>query len=341
MKIGKSIPAIFAAMVLFFVLSAQAFAATTHTVKAGDWLSKIAKTYGVTVEQLRKYNSLKSDTIYVGQKLIISPDTKYVVKKGDTLSSIASRHSTTVAKIKSRNSLKSDAIYPDQVLYIPTASAGSSSAPSSGSTSKVVKNWPSTTYTVKSGDTVTSIARKFNTTVAKIMKYNYMDSGEWLNAGQKIAINGYAPRKYAVTPGESASPKRVGKLVDWFLDGKYLIKRNDVFTVTDVATGLQIRFKMMGGMNHSDVEPVTSDETEKLKKLFPEWDWTPRSAVIFHNGINFAASLSGMPHSFDTVKNGVDGHFDLYLYNSKNHGESVSQAYVKQHLDSVLTAAGK
>lgn len=341
MKIGKSIPAIFAAMVLFFALSAQAFAATTHTVKAGDWLSKIAKTYGVTVEQLKKYNSLKSDTIYVGQKLIISPDTKYVVKKGDTLSSIASRHSTTVAKIKSRNSLKSDAIYPDQVLYIPTASAGSNSSPSSGSTSKVVKNWPSTTYTVKSGDTVTSIARKFNTTVAKIMKYNYMDSGEWLNAGQKIAINGYAPREYAVTPGESASPKRVGKLVDWFLDGKYLIKRNDVFTVTDVATGLQIRFKMMGGMNHADVEPVTSDETEKLKKLFPEWDWTPRPAVIFHKGINFAASLSGMPHSFDTVKNGVDGHFDLYLYNSKNHGESVSQAYVKQHLDSVLTAAGK
>ncbi len=341
MKIGKSIPAIFAAMVLFFALSAQAFAATTHTVKAGDWLSKIAKTYGVTVEQLKKYNSLKSDTIYVGQKLIISPDTKYVVKKGDTLSSIASRHSTTVAKIKSRNSLKSDAIYPDQVLYIPSASAGSDSASSSGSTSTVVKNWPSTTYTVKSGDTVTSIAKKFNTTVAKIMKYNYMDSGEWLNAGQKIAINGYAPRNYAVKPGESASPKRVGKLVDWFLDGKYLIKRNDVFTVTDVATGLQIRFKMMGGMNHADVEPVTSDETAKLKKLFPEWDWTPRPAVIFHKGINFAASLSGMPHSFDTVKNGVDGHFDLYLYNSKNHGESVSQAYVKQHLDSVLTAAGK
>ncbi len=346
MKTGKSFSAILAAVILFFALSGQALAATTHTVKAGDWLSKIAKTYGVTVEQLKKYNSLKSDTIYVGQKLIISPDTKYVVKKGDTLSAIASKHSTTVAKIKSRNSLKSDAIYPDQVLYIPSASSGSnssgaSSGSSTGSTSKVVKSWPSTTYTVKSGDTVTSIAKKFGTTAAKIMKYNYMDSGEWLNAGQKIAINGYAPRNYAVTPGESASAKRVGKLVDWFLDGKYLIKRNNVFTVTDVATGLQIRFKMMGGMNHADVEPVTSAETAKLKKLFSEWDWTPRPVVIYHKGINFAASLSGMPHSYDTVKNGVDGHFDLYLHNSKNHGESVSQAYVKQHLDSVLAAAGR
>ena len=190
-------------------------------MKAGDWLSKIAKTYGVTVEQLKQYNSLKSDTIYAGQKLVVSPDTKYVVKKGDTLSTIASKHSTTVAKIKSRNNLKSDAIYVNQVLYIPSASKSpASSAPADGSPSKPVTGWPSVTYTVKSGDTVGGIAKKFKTTIAKVMKYNYMDSGEWLNAGQKIAINGYAPRNFAVTPGESSSPKRVGKFVDWFLDGK-------------------------------------------------------------------------------------------------------------------------
>ena len=340
MKSRRPIFAILVGILVFFALGTQALAATTYTVKAGDWLSTIAKAYGVTVEQLKQYNSLKSDTIYAGQKLIVSQDTKYVVKKGDTLSSIASKYSTTVAKIKSRNILKSDAIQINQVLYIPSASK-SSSTPAAGTTSKAVTSWPSTTYTVKAGDTVSSVAKKFGTTTAKIMKYNYMDFGEWLNAGQKIAINGYAPRNYAVTPGESSSPKKVGKLVDWFLDGKYLIKRNDVFLVTDVETGLQIKFKMMGGMNHADVEPTTSAETAKMKKLFPEWNWTPRPVVIFHKGINFAASLSGMPHSYDTVENGVDGHFDLYLYNSKPHGESVSQAYVKQHLDNVLIAAGK
>lgn len=340
MNSKKSISAIAVGILLFLALGAQALAATTYTVKAGDWLSTIAKTYGVTVEQLKQYNSLKSDTIYAGQKLIVSPDTKYVVKKGDTLSAIASKYSTTVAKIKSRNSLKSDAIYVNQVLYIPSKGAAPSK-PAPGSSPKPVKSWPSMTYTVKAGDTVSGIARKFKTTAAAIMKYNYMGPGEWLNAGEKIAINGYAPRNYAVTPGESSSPKRVGKLVDWFLDGRYLIKRNDVFIVTDVATGLQIRFKMMGGMNHADVEPLSSDETAKMKKLFPSWNWTPRPVVIFHKGINFAASLSGMPHSYDTVENGVNGHFDLYLYNSKNHGESVSQAYVQQHRDCVLTAAGK
>ena len=341
MKPSRSISAILFGVLLFLALGVQALAATTYTVKAGDWLSKIAKAYGVTVGQLKQMNSLTSDTIYIGQKLIVSSDTRYVVKKGDTLSSIASRHSTTVAKIKSRNSLKSDVIYVDQVLMIPYASKSAASAPASSPPSKAVTSWPAVTYTVKSGDTVSGIAKKFGTTIAAIMKYNYMDSGEWLNAGQKIAINGYAPRNFAVTPGESSSAKRVGKLVDWFLDGKYLIKRNDVFIVTDVSTGLAIKFKMMGGMNHADVEPVTSAETEKMKKLFPAWTWTPRPVVIFHKGINFAASLSGMPHSYDTVTNGVDGHFDLYLHNSKNHGESVSQTYVNQHLENVLIAAGK
>jgi LysM repeat protein len=228
------------------------------------------------------------------------------------------------------------------VLYIPSASKSPApSAPASGSPPSASTVWPSATYTVKSGDTLSGVAKKLNTTMATLMKYNYMDSGEWLDAGQKIAVNGYAPRNFAVTPGESASPRRVGKIVDWFLDGKYLIKRNHVFVVTDVATGLQIKLKMMGGVNHSDVEPLTSDETAKMRKLFPTWRWTPRPVVIFHKGINFAASLSGMPHSFDTVSNGVDGHFDLYLYNSKGHSGSVSQAYVQQHRDNILIAAGK
>lgn len=346
-NLSKCISAMLAAALLLFALGTQALADVIHTVKAGDWLSKIAITYGVTVDQLMKNNSLTSDLILVGQKLIISADTKYVVKKGDSLWLIASWHGTTVEKLKARNNLKSDLIDIGQVLYIPSgakspAPSVQAPTPAPGSPSKAVTSWPSVTYTVQSGDTLGGIAKKYGTTVDALMKYNYMDPGEWLNAGQKAAINGYAPRNFAATPWESSSPRSVGKLVDWFLDGKYLIKRNDVFLVTDVATGLQIKLKMMGGANHSDVEPLTAEETARMKQLFPAWSWTPRPVVIFHKGINFAASLSGMPHSTDTIGgNNVTGHFDLYLSGSKSHGEGVSQAYVKQHLDNVLIAAGK
>jgi LysM repeat protein len=326
-------------ILLFLALSPAVYAASsTYTVKAGDSLWKISQQHGVTVAQLKQYNALKSDTIYVGQILKLSPSIQYTVKSGDCLSSIAQKYKTTVSAIKSLNNLKSDTIYPKQVLTIPSSSSSSSS---SGSRPAPVKSWPSVTYIVKSGDTVGGVAAKFGASAANIIKYNYMDPDEWLNIGEKIAINGYAPRNYEVIPGESSSPARIGKLVDWYLDGQFLLKRNDVFLITDVKTGLQFKAKQLGGLNHADIEPLTSADTGIMKRLFPTWQWAPRPVVIYHRGINFAASLSGMPHSVDTITNGVDGHFDLYLRNSKSHDANVDPAYIQQHQDAVMTAAGK
>ena len=71
------------------------------------------------------------------------------------------------------------------------------------------------------------------------------------------------------------------------------------------------------------------------------YKWDPRPVVIFHDGMNIAASFSGMPHSFDTIAtNGVTGHFDLYTYNSKAHTSSTSQTYLNQHKANILSAAG-
>jgi len=322
------------AVILVFSAGVSASAAGVYTVKPGDTLWKISIANGLTVTQLKQYNALSSDTIYSGQRLTLSPAVKYTVKSGDTLWLISQKYATTVEKITTYNNLTGSGIYPNQVLYIPNSTASPSKpAP--------VLNWPSITYTVKSGDYLSGVASKFGVSQASIMKYNYMKEGEWLDEGEKIAINGYAPRNYAVMPGESASPARVGKLVDWFLDGRYLIKRNDVFLITDKQTGLQFKVKMLGGVNHSDVEPVTAGDTLTMKKLLPTWVWAPRPVVIFHDGVNFAASLSGMPHSFDSIAdNNVTGHFDLYLYHSVSHDSNTSTAYQQQHQDNVLVAAG-
>ncbi len=318
----------------FMIRVSVSAAGTVYTVKSGDSLWKISSANGLTVAQLKQYNGLTADAIYAGQKLTLRPAQKYTVKSGDTLWLISQKYGTTADKIVSFNGLTGTGIYPNQVLYIPGASQNAKPAP--------VLKWPSVTYTVKAGDYVSVVASKFGVPQSDILKYNYMEPDEWLNEGQKIAINGYAPRNYAVMPGESASPARVGKLVDWFLDGKYLIKRNDVFLITDVQTGLQFKVKMLGGLNHSDVEPLTANDTLTMKKLFPSWVWKPRPVVIYHKGINFAASLSGMPHSFDTIAaNNVTGHFDLYLYNSLAHNPGADPTYEQQHRDSILTAAGK
>ena len=54
--------------------------------------------------------------------------------------------------------------------------------------------------------------------------------------------------------------------------------------------------------------------------VFRTRKWSPRAVVVYINGMNLAASLSGMPHDVDTIgANGVNGHFDVYMKNSTAH----------------------
>lgn len=145
-----------------------------YTVKKGDSLWLIANKYGTTVDELKNANDLKSNTLSIGQTLII-PEKKentnkisYVVKKGDSLWLIANKYDTTVEKIKSTNNLKSNTLSIGQVLVIPSSSEF-------------------TTYTVKKGDSLWLIANKYNTTVDNIKKLNNLSSNN-LQINQKLIL---------------------------------------------------------------------------------------------------------------------------------------------------------
>lgn len=324
-----------------------------YKVVAGDTLWKISKTFGTTVDALKKANKLTSDNIYPGQTLEIpvpaasTPSAPvpslYKVVAGDTLWKISKTFGTTVDALKKANKLTSDNIYPGQTLEIPVPVTNMPSTPVQDTDQTPYGNtqWPDVTYIVQPGDTATSVAKKFGVKVEDILKYNYMDPDDWLEAGEKIAISGYAPRVKTVEAFKETAPARKGALVDWQLEGKYIIERGDVFTIVDVDTGKQFKVKMLGGYNHADVEPLTAADTTVMKSIFGTWQWSPRAVVIFHNGMNIAASLSGMPHGVDTIENGVNGHFDLYLKNSTSHSSSTSTVYIQQHQNMVLKAAGK
>ena len=115
-----------------------------YKVKSGDFLGKIASRYGVTINQLKSWNNLRSNSIQIGQTLYIyknggpsisqgstggksggssssKPKTViYTVKSGDSLSKIASKYKgVSVNDIKAANGLKSDAIRAGQKLTIP------------------------------------------------------------------------------------------------------------------------------------------------------------------------------------------------------------------------------
>ena len=145
-----------------------------YTVKNGDSLWLIANKYGTTIDELKNANNLKSNTLSIGQTLII-PEKKentskisYVVKKGDSLWLIANKYDTTVEKIKSTNNLKSNTLSIGQVLVIPSSSEF-------------------ITYTIKKGDSLWLIANKYNTTVDNIKKLNNLSSNN-LQINQKLIL---------------------------------------------------------------------------------------------------------------------------------------------------------
>lgn len=98
---------------------------TEYTVVKGDSLYKIANKFNTTVNALKEKNNLTSNTLSIGQKLLIpTTSTKnkltYTVKKGDNLYSIARTYNTTVDKLKSLNNLTSNTLSIGQTLILPS-----------------------------------------------------------------------------------------------------------------------------------------------------------------------------------------------------------------------------
>ena len=148
-----------------------------YTVKKGDSLWKIANKYNTTVEKLKSANNLKTNTLSVGQKLVIpsisiSPEVSdtYIVQKGDNLWSIANKFNMTVSELKNLNNLTNNLLSIGQVLKIKDSS-----------------NNGKTTYTVQKGDSLWVIANKYGITTEELKSYNNLTSN-LLSIGQVLKI---------------------------------------------------------------------------------------------------------------------------------------------------------
>ena len=157
-----------------------------YTVKAGDSLYSIAQQYNTTVDKIKSDNKLTSNTLSIGQVLMIADKTTdatveecfgedevleedyviYVVKPGDNLYSIARKCDTTVSELKRLNNLTSNNLSVGQELKIPNERR---------------------IYVVKRGDSLYSIANMFNTTVSAIKSKNNLTTNN-LSIGQELII---------------------------------------------------------------------------------------------------------------------------------------------------------
>ena len=149
-----------------------------YIVKAGDTLYSIAQANGISVDELKTLNNLTSNILSIGQELSIGQngieESEYIVyqvEPGDSLYSIARKYNTKVDAIKAYNNLTNDTLTIGQVLQIPTTNIDTTYQ----------------SYTIERGDTLYSIARRFNTTVNAILALNNIDSSN-LQIGQTIKI---------------------------------------------------------------------------------------------------------------------------------------------------------
>ena len=105
-----------------------------YVVTRGDSLSLIAQRHNVSLSQLRSANSLRGDTIHVGQTLSIPGSgatliasvappqvSEHTIARGETLSGIAARYSISLSSLREANSLRNDTIRVGQVLVIPAS----------------------------------------------------------------------------------------------------------------------------------------------------------------------------------------------------------------------------
>lgn len=129
-----------------------------YVVKQGDSLYKIAKEYGVTVNELLNINGLKNALIYPNQVLIIPLNNngeiyfvEYVVKENDTLEGIADKYNISIKELDNYNNLEKVYLASDQVLTVPNKTK---------------------THKVVATDTIDYILRKYDMTLEELINLN-------------------------------------------------------------------------------------------------------------------------------------------------------------------------
>lgn len=179
-----------------------------HTVQRGETLSGIGRQYRVSVSDVMRVNELSSSLIRPGQHLLVpsasaSDDPRllaharklselqsqlgvgasrqYRVRSGDTLWAISRRHDISVSQLAQANGIRSgDVLRIGQQLVIP--GAGSRMLAAGSSPGRPTK------YTVRRGDSLWEIARRFRVDLDDLKRWNGMGGSTLLHPGQSLRL---------------------------------------------------------------------------------------------------------------------------------------------------------
>ena len=185
-----------------------------HKIRNGETISEIAEQYKTTPSSIRAANNLRGNTIRAGQHLMIPVSTKplstysqsadarlartqnrqrsgnkveHVVRSGESFWTISQRYKVTHRQLAAWNGMAPGdtlSVGKRLVVWTSTDAAGPSVSPVSahGSTTRKVN------YTVRNGDSLYLIAKKFRVTISQLVRWNKIDKNKILRPGQRLTM---------------------------------------------------------------------------------------------------------------------------------------------------------
>ncbi|ADQ04008.1 Peptidoglycan-binding lysin domain protein [Caldicellulosiruptor owensensis OL] len=290
-----------------------------YSVQSGDSLWILSQTFGTSIDAIKSLNSLTSNTLYVGQKIIVKKVSLNPVQIAGTIKWWT--YVKAAPSSSSQNLFYLTQGQPVNVIgkqldfYKISTSKGigyvsiwavdikqdvvDNSKPSSYFYSFIPVNTSGdyvsyTYYKVQSGDTIWSIAVKFGIPDYELMLANNLNENSYLYAGQTLKVPVHT---VAVHSNENGV-----EMLDWFSQGNYVFSIGSVGKFIDIQTGKYFYAKRTMGASHADVETLSFKDTQIMKEIFGgTWTWERRPFILEVKGRRIAVSVSGMPHA------GVDG----------------------------------
>lgn len=228
-----------------------------YVVQAGDNLASIARKFGVSQESLRAWNNMDAtsfvnagDTVFVSKpepktdaatsknnpptvRPALSKGERYIAKAGDTYADIARAYEVPVVLLLQANDGFKKRLTVGDSLVIPEfkqAPTKNKTAAKNQKSDKVEKKKApvekTSVYTVKAGDNLSLIAKKYGTTVAKIQELNDMGNSTRIDVGQKLKVAGEIKKETQPDEGRVHEVQKGESL--WDIARQYKVTIEDI-----------------------------------------------------------------------------------------------------------------
>ena len=307
--------------ILFCLVFSHHLCATTHVISKGETLGSIAKSYGLTVQEIANANNLKNaNNVRVGQKLTIpgtdSIPTEYIVRKGDTLGKIANRYGLSINQVAEANNLRNKKIVRiGQKLIIPA------------------KRSREIRYSVKKGDTLKSIAQRNKVTVSQIVTINKLTNSDLLSVGQVLII---PPKQQPLTSYTVQKGDSIASIANNYgITVSDVLRYNSLYKPNTILPGQVLTIPSNKVIRTSSKHPTLPSKIRKQisKAKIKKGRW--KHIIIHHSAmpVGSAKGLDRFHREERHMENGLAYHFLIGNGRGMKNGDIFISNRWKQQLD--------